>query len=218
MWHVGSSTKRRQSVSARGDDGERRTRHAVEMALRSRAEPLEDLAACRGRSSLHRQHSQSDGLSLVRRCGVGADYRRAGGAALVDVAPLAARQNVLGSTPSRTRVSRATGRFDVGILPYSIDEFTAGIMPVKLKEYLAAGLPVVATPLPEVMRFAEHHPGLVRFAGDPAGFVDALREALSDNAPEAVARRRVVARQFDWGGQMGRMKELLEQALARKCS
>jgi len=84
---------------------------------------------------------------------------------------------------------------------------------VKLKEYLAAGLPVVATPMREVRRFATKHPGLVIFACDPQEFVDALRVALADGAPEEVARRVAVARQYDWSVQMARMSELIEQAL-----
>jgi glycosyltransferase involved in cell wall biosynthesis len=109
-------------------------------------------------------------------------------------------------------------RFDAGMLPYVLDDFTAGIMPVKLKEYLAAGLPVVATPLPEVRRFAEEHPGLVRFASDPQEFVSALRSALADNAPEAVEHRLRVARQYEWSAQMERMTELIERALGRSSS
>jgi glycosyltransferase involved in cell wall biosynthesis len=193
-----------------------------EAALRSRAEPLEALAGLR-RPVIGYVGSirGATDLSLVARAAELAPDMQfvLAGPRFVDVAPLAARPNVRVLDPiPHEEIARYMVRFDVGILPYSIDEFTAGIMPVKLKEYLAAGLPVVATPLPEVLRFAEEHPGLVRFAGDPAGFVGALREALSDNAPEASARRTVVARQFDWGGQMGRMKELIERALARKSS
>lgn len=193
-----------------------------EMALRSRAEPLEALAGLpRPVIGYVGSIRSATDLTLVAHAAeLAPDLQFVlAGPRFVDVAPLAARPNVRVLNPiPHEDIARYMVRFDAGILPYSIDEFTAGIMPVKLKEYLAAGLPVVATPLPEVKRFAEHHPGLVRFAGDPAGFVGALREALSDNAPEAVARRRVVARQFDWGSQMRRMKELLEQALARKCS
>jgi glycosyltransferase involved in cell wall biosynthesis len=138
------------------------------------------------------------------------------GPRFVDVTRLATRPNVrlLGAIPHED-VMKYMVRFDAGVLPYMINQFTAGIMPVKLKEYLAAGLPVVATPLPEVRRFAERHPGLVRFADDPQEFVAALRIALSDSAPEAVERRVAVAREYDWSGQMARMTELIEQALAR---
>lgn len=137
------------------------------------------------------------------------------GPRFVDVTPLVAQPNVrLLDTISHEDVGPYMVRFDAGILPYQINRFTAGIMPIKLKEYLAAGLPVVATPLPEVRRFAAQHPGLVRFAAEPAEFVAALRAALAASAPDVRARRIAVARQYDWNDQMERMSELIEQTLA----
>jgi glycosyltransferase involved in cell wall biosynthesis len=138
------------------------------------------------------------------------------GPRFVDVKPLEARPNVLvlDAIPHKD-VMQYMVRFDAGVLPYRINQFTAGIMPVKLKEYLAAGLPVVGTPLPEVRRFADQHPGVVRFGSNPAEFVAALRAALSDRTPEVTARRIAVANQYDWNHQMARMNELIEQALAR---
>lgn len=44
--------------------------------------------------------------------------------------------------------------FDVGLIPYRIDERMPYVNPIKLREYLAAGLPVISTPVPEVMRLA----------------------------------------------------------------
>jgi glycosyltransferase involved in cell wall biosynthesis len=141
------------------------------------------------------------------------------GPRFVDVTALAAHPNVrlLDAIPPED-VMNYMVRFDVGILPYSLDEFTAAIMPVKFKEYLAAGLPVVATALPEVRRFAEQQPGLVRFAGNPQEFVAALRAALSDVAPEAVQRRLAAARQYEWSAQTARIIELMENALAERAS
>jgi glycosyltransferase involved in cell wall biosynthesis len=104
--------------------------------------------------------------------------------------------------------------FDVAIMPYVLNEFTAHIMPVKLKEYLAAGLPVVATRLPEVERFAEKHPGVVRFADDARTFADQLLAALDDRSPERVARRIEVARQYDWARQSALLQDLIERARA----
>ncbi|MDQ3818486.1 MAG: glycosyltransferase [Acidobacteriota bacterium] len=137
------------------------------------------------------------------------------GPCFVDVAPLAPLPNakLFGAIPHE-EVTRYMVRFDVGILPYSLNRFTAGIMPVKLKEYLAAGLPVVATPMPEVRRFAEQHPGLVRFASGAPQFVEALRAALSETSAELVEHRVSVARQYDWRGQNARMNGLIERALA----
>lgn len=137
------------------------------------------------------------------------------GPCFVDVSSLAALPNVrLVDAIPHEDVMTYMVRFDVGILPYSIDRFTAAIMPVKLKEYLAAALPVVATPLPSVRHFADQHPGLVRFAQNPQDFVAALRAALCDTAPEAVQRRLATASQYEWSHQMAHMVALTEQALA----
>jgi glycosyltransferase involved in cell wall biosynthesis len=190
-----------------------------ERARASRAEPLEALASVsRPVVGYVGSIREATDLSLLAQAAELAPELQfvLAGPRFVDIKSLASRPNVLVLDAIRHEdIARYMVRFDVGVLPYSINKFTAGIMPVKLKEYLAAGLPVVATPLPEVMRFAEHHPGLVRFASDPAGLVVALRAALSSNTPEALARRVAVARQFDWASQMTWMKELIEGALAR---
>lgn len=109
---------------------------------------------------------------------------------------------------------RTMTHFDAGILAYVLDDFTTGIMPAKLKEYLAAGLPVVSTPLPEVRRFAEKHPGIIDFASDAPAFVTAIRGALSRNEPPAVERRLQVARQYDWSEQLSNASDLIERLMA----
>ena len=109
-------------------------------------------------------------------------------------------------------------RFDVGLLPYVLNPFTAGIMPLKLKEYLAGGLPIVATPLPEVLAFAERYPGIITFASDGRGFAAAIRTALAENNATAVARRLEIARCFDWSRQILRMSALIEDVLADRAA
>jgi glycosyltransferase involved in cell wall biosynthesis len=139
------------------------------------------------------------------------------GPRFVDVGSLASLPNVrlMGAIP-HTDVMNYMVRFDVGLLPYVVNEFTAGIMPVKLKEYLAAGLSVVSTPLPEVCQFADEHHGLVRFARSAEEFVANLRAALADNSQDAINRRIMIAREYEWSDQMRRMMELIEQSLARR--
>jgi len=138
------------------------------------------------------------------------------GPLFADVRQLAGRPNVrLVDAVPHTDVMRYMLHFDVGILPYVLDAFTAAVMPVKLKEYLAAGLPVVSTPLPDVVRFAEEHSGLVTFGEDASGFVAALRSALADNDAAAIERRMVVARSYDWNEQMGRLGGWMEELLAK---
>ena len=54
--------------------------------------------------------------------------------------------------------------FDVGMIPYRIDERMTFVNPLKLREYLSAGVPVVSTPVPEVVRYSH----MCRIAATPA--------------------------------------------------
>lgn len=98
------------------------------------------------------------------------------GAEEADLGALAGLSNVL-------RLGRRTYQqlpdycrgFDVGILPFRINELTLASNPLKLREYLAAGLPVVSTAVPEAERLAPW----VRIASDGAGFVAAIEELLA---------------------------------------
>jgi len=137
------------------------------------------------------------------------------GPRFVGVRELAARPNVrlVEAVPHRDVMSYMA-HFDVGILPYVLDAFTAAVMPVKLKEYLAAGLPVVSTPLPDVLRFAQHHQETVAFADNGEDFVAALRAAVASNTPDAVARRIEVARGYDWKNQMKTLGGWMEDLMA----
>jgi len=73
----------------------------------------------------------------------------------VDLAPYrsAANMHFLGHRPYADLPAYCRG-FDVGLIPFKINELTRAVNPIKLKEYLAAGLPVVSTPLPEVVACA----------------------------------------------------------------
>jgi glycosyltransferase involved in cell wall biosynthesis len=139
------------------------------------------------------------------------------GPQMTNVRGLNAQPNVhLVEAMPHDEMMRYVVRFDAGVLPYVLDDFTAGIMPAKLKEYLAAGLPVVSTPLPEVLRFADEHPGLIEFASNAPGFVAALRTSLAANSAAVVEQRREVAKLYDWPVIMARMSDLIETVLNGK--
>jgi UDP-galactopyranose mutase len=66
--------------------------------------------------------------------------------------------------------------WDVGIMPFAINEATRFISPTKTPEFLAAGVPVVSTPITDVV-IPYGAAGLVEIAADAEGFV-AKAEAL----------------------------------------
>ena len=76
--------------------------------------------------------------------------------------------------------------FDCCLVPFAVNRLTDAVNPIKLREYLAAGRPVVATPLPEVLPYAE----FVELASSPAEFSDGVMAALAPANDEPAARRR----------------------------
>lgn len=85
-------------------------------------------------------------------------------------------------------------RFDVGIIPFCVNEITLATSPIKLFEYMACRLPVVSTALPECRRY----PGVV-VAEDSAQFLDGLEEALAARSdPRYLEIIENVARSNTW--------------------
>jgi glycosyltransferase involved in cell wall biosynthesis len=68
--------------------------------------------------------------------------------------------------------------FDVGLVPFVVNEMTQGVTPLKMYEYLACGVPVVATPLPA----CRSQQG-VETAEGPEAFSRALDRVLAGSDP-----------------------------------
>ena len=104
-----------------------------------------------------------------------------------DVSQLNGLANVhfLGRRPYRALPHYAEA-FDIGIIPFKLNDLTRAVNPIKLREYLAAGLPVVSTPLPEVEAYRPH----VQTAANAGAFVAACETALrKDSASQSTTRR-----------------------------
>lgn len=105
-------------------------------------------------------------------------------------------------------------RFDVGIMPFALNEATRSISPTKTLEYLAAGLPVVSTPVPDVARV---YGAVVDIATDARAFVERVAGARAAAAADA-GREAAVARLVEagsWDAIAGRMLAQVEAALRR---
>ncbi|HSH76432.1 MAG TPA: glycosyltransferase [Longimicrobiales bacterium] len=101
--------------------------------------------------------------------------------------------------------------FDVGIIPYILNEETVAVDPLKLLEYLAAGIPVVCTDLPEARKYE----AVVMIAQTTPAFVQRTCDAIA--AGSALRHeRQATARKHGWPSRAQRLLEICaEVACAR---
>ena len=92
-------------------------------------------------------------------------------------------------------------QFDVGLIPFKINQLTLAVNPIKLREYLAAGLPVVSTPLPEVILY-DH---LIETAETPDDFESAVNRAIAAD-PSATAERAAAMLKEGWPEKVQRIE------------
>ena len=102
--------------------------------------------------------------------------------------------------------------FDIGMIPYRIDERMTFVNPLKLREYLSAGLPVVSTPVPEVRRYGDR----VRIAATPAEFVAACEAALLEGGASERAARSAAMKDETWSARVASVARTVDEIYERK--
>lgn len=85
--------------------------------------------------------------------------------------------------------------FDVGILPFALNEATRFISPTKTLEYLAAELPVVSTPVEDVV---ELYGDCVAIAPDADGFIREIEAMLAADAITRHVRKQKAEKHLTW--------------------
>ena len=102
--------------------------------------------------------------------------------------------------------------FDVGVIPYLLNDETLAVDPLKLLEYLAAGIPVVTTPLPEAQKYEDD----VHIAASHDDFVAATRRAFDGDRQIARKRAQAVAREHTWERRADRLLEICQDVVERR--
>jgi glycosyltransferase involved in cell wall biosynthesis len=130
------------------------------------------------------------------------------GRADVDLTPLAHRPNVhaLGLVPYPQLPGHAR-YFDVGLIPFVLNQLTRAVNPLKLLEYFALGLPVLSTRLPEL----EDSEGPLRLAVTYEEFRDALREILQGAVGLEPEEAIATSRANTWDHRVEQLSDFLEQ-------
>ena len=103
------------------------------------------------------------------------------GRADVDVSTLQGLKNVhLLGRKSYDQLPSYRRGFDVGMIPFVVNELTYHVNPIKLREYFSAGLPVVSTLLREV----RYYDKVCTVADSHEAFLAGLEKELAEDSPE----------------------------------
>ena len=102
--------------------------------------------------------------------------------------------------------------FDVGLIPYRIDDRMTFVNPLKLREYLSAGLPVVSTPVPEVARYPE----ACRVARTGDEMIAAIEAALGEGGALARRRRSAAMTNETWSARVADVMRIVDEITRAK--
>jgi uncharacterized SAM-binding protein YcdF (DUF218 family)/glycosyltransferase involved in cell wall biosynthesis len=135
----------------------------------------------------------------------------------MDVSRLAGRPNIhfLGQKKYE-QLPIYIKHFDLGLIPYALNEYTRSVYPTKLNEYLIMGKPVISTNLPEVEYFNQCHHGVVSIAADRGDFVSRITSELADDNEARRAQRVQEVETNAWHEKIAAMEELIQAKLEEK--
>lgn len=142
-----------------------------------------------------------------------------GPVAKIDPATLPRRDNIhyLGMKPY-SELPAYFGGWEIGMLPFALNESTRFISPTKTPEYLAAGLQVVSTPIRDVVK-PYGDLGLVRIAAGASEFVSKADLLLkSPSSIDSMARVDQFLSQSSWDKTWSEMNQLMKKTLNVKRS
>jgi glycosyltransferase involved in cell wall biosynthesis len=104
--------------------------------------------------------------------------------------------------------------WDVGVMPFAINEATRFISPTKTPEFLAAGVPVVSTPITDVVRpYGEQ--GLVEIAAAPEEFVSRAEFLLARPHEDWLRQVDAHLSKMSWDRTWAAMRKEINRLLAR---
>jgi len=117
------------------------------------------------------------------------------GKVAMDVSRIEKYPNVhlLGRRPYETLPQYCKG-FDIGIIPYVVNDLTINVNPIKMREYLSAGLPVVSTDLPEVHGYRD----LCSVARTYDEFLLGIEREIASDSPAHRLRRSQAMKSETW--------------------
>ena len=107
----------------------------------------------------------------------------------------------------QNEVPKLLSSYDVGIIPYIVNEVNKNIYPLKINEYLAVGVPLVMTPFAELPEFE----GFVSISSSEADFAQKLEEVTKTDDQKKIETRISFARKNSWDSRTDEFSDILEK-------
>lgn len=124
----------------------------------------------------------------------------------IDLSPYRGIDNLIfhGPVPYKELPSVAK-QFDIGMIPFQVNQLTKAVNPLKFLEYACLGLPVISTELPELRQYDEH----VTFISDKGSFIQAVDELLAGDGDDKQKSRIKLAFDNSWLSRSRRVLEII---------
>ena len=100
--------------------------------------------------------------------------------------------------------------FDVGLIPFVLNDLTKAVNPLKLMEYYAIGMPVISSRLPDIVDV----PGPLYFADTHEEFGNRLDEILRCDMPELRRQAKEVAQRNSWSARAESFMQFAERTVS----
>jgi uncharacterized SAM-binding protein YcdF (DUF218 family) len=99
---------------------------------------------------------------------------------------------------SHSEVPAYIKSFDIGIIPYKVNEFTNSVYSCKLNEYLSMGIPVVSTCTKEIILYNRKFGNVIGVAKNYHEFNSFLSEEMNKNNLKLTKKRISIAKKNSW--------------------
>jgi len=104
-------------------------------------------------------------------------------------------------------VPELLAKYDVGIIPYIVNEVNKNIYPLKINEYLAVGVPLVMTPFASLPEFKD----MVSVSKDKDDFMKKLQEESDNDTKEKIKLRIDFAAANSWEARTESFSQIVQK-------
>lgn len=109
-------------------------------------------------------------------------------------------------------VPKLLSKYDLGIIPYKMDEVNKNIYPLKINEYLAVGVPVVMTAFADLADFKD----MAKSAENKSLFKSHIENELKNDTDTLIKNRIAFAEKNSWEGRANEFSSILEKFISKK--